>query len=122
MTAGRRSAARDAQLVRLGDPLFAVPIPAEAVAAVAAAPARERRPDEVPKQRRRALRARLELRMELRRDEERVVVELDHLDEALVGRRAADDEAGGLQAAAQEEVDLVAVAVALVDDRLAVER
>src|SRR5918998_4471124 len=59
--------------------------------------------------------------MKLRRDEERVVVELDHLDEALVGRRAAHDQPGGLQTLAQEEVDLVAMAVALVDDGLAVE-
>src|SRR4051794_14207957 len=122
MTA-ERSAARDAQLVALGDRLPAAEAVAVAVGvAAAAAPTRERRPDEVPEQRRRALRARLELGMELRGHEEGVLVELDHLDETLVGRRGADDEAGRLQAATQEEIDLVAVAVALVDDGLAVER
>jgi hypothetical protein len=50
-----------------------------------------------------------------------VVGELDDLDQPLVRRRARDDEARGLQALAQGDRDLVAVAVALVDDRLAVE-
>ena len=50
-----------------------------------------------------------------------MVGELDHLDEAIVGRRAAEDHAGVLEALAQEVVDLIAVAVALVDDRLAVD-
>src|SRR4051794_6198410 len=58
----------------------------------------QRGADEVAEQRRGALGARLELRVELRGDEERVVVELDHLDESLVGRRAADDQPGRLQA------------------------
>ena len=48
----------------------------------------ERGRDEVAEQRRRALRARLELGVELRGDEEGVVLELDHLDQALVGRGA----------------------------------
>jgi hypothetical protein len=45
-----------------------------------------------------------------------VVGELDDLDQPLVRRRARDDEARGLQALAQGDRDLVAVAVALVDD------
>ena len=50
-----------------------------------------------------------------------MVVELDDLDEPLVRRRARHDQPGGLEPLAQEDVDLVAVAVALVDDGLAVE-
>src|ERR1041385_1643657 len=71
--------------------------------------------DELAEQRRRLLRARLELGVELRGDEERVVVELDDLDQALVRRGAGDDEARGLQALAQGDRNLIAVAVALVD-------
>ena len=47
--------------------------------------------------------------------------QLDRLDEPLVRRGARADQAGRLEPAAQLVVDLVAVAVALVDDRLAVE-
>ena len=47
--------------------------------------------------------------------------QLDHLDETVVGRRAAEDQAGVLQPLAQVVVHLVAVAVALVDDGLAVD-
>src|SRR5688500_17135070 len=83
--------------------------------------AAERRAHELAEQRRRAVRARLELGVVLRVDEERVVVDLDHLDEALVRRGARDDQPGGLEPAAQEVVDLVAVAVALVDHGLAVD-
>ncbi len=59
-------------------------------------PARAQRSaaDEVAEQRRRALGARLELGVELRGDEERVVVELDHLDQALVRRGAGHAQAG----------------------------
>ena len=46
--------------------------------------------------------------------------QLDDLDQALVGRRAGDDEPRRLEALAQRDRDLIAVAVALVDDRLAV--
>ena len=77
--------------------------------------------DELAEQRRRAVRARLELRVVLAGDEERVVGELDHLDEPLVRRGAGDDQPGGLEPLAEEVVDLVAMAVALVDDRLAVD-
>jgi hypothetical protein len=57
----------------------------------------------------------------LRRDEERVVVDLDDLDQPLVRRRTRADEARGLEPPAQEVVDLVAVAMALIDDRFAVD-
>src|SRR3954451_227545 len=76
--------------------------------------------DELAEERRRALGPGLELRMELGGDEERVVAQFDDLDEALVGRRAGDDEPGRLEALAQGDRHLVAMAVALVDDRLAV--
>src|SRR3954452_544455 len=81
----------------------------------------ERRADEVPEQRRRPLGTGLELRMELRRHEIRVIAELDDLHQALVGRRAGDDQPGVLEPLAQEVVHLVAVAVALVDHGLAVD-
>ena len=79
------------------------------------------RSDELPEQRRGAFGPRLELGVELRRHEERVVAQLDHLHEALVRGRPADDQAGGLEPPAQEVVDLVAVAVALVDHGVAVD-
>ncbi len=74
-------------------------------------------------QRRRPLGARLELRVVLRRDEERVDVprQLDRLDQPLVWRRARAHEPGRLEPPAQVVVDLIAMTVALVHDRLAVE-
>ena len=81
----------------------------------------ERRAHEVPEQRLRAQRAGLELGVVLRGDEERVVGQLDDLHQAVVRRGAAADEARLLQPLAQVVVDLVAVAVALVDHRLAVD-
>ncbi len=61
--------------------------------------------------------ARVELRMELGGDEERVVGQLDHLDQAPVGGRAAGDQALAVRAGVRrKQVDLVAMAVALVDD------
>src|SRR4051794_4244270 len=81
----------------------------------------ERRAHELAEQRLRTLRARLELRVVLRGDEERVVGMLDHLDEAVVRRGAAAHEAGVLEPAAQVVVHLVAVTVALVDHLLAVD-
>src|ERR1039458_8761372 len=63
----------------------------------------------------------LELRMELGCDEERVIVKLDHLHQALIGRGSRDAQTRALQAFAQKVVDLIAVAVALVDDGLAVD-
>ena len=63
---------------------------------------------------------RLELGMELAGAEPRVVRQLDDLDQPLVRRRARDDQAVRDELRAQGVVDLVAVAVALVDHRLAV--
>ena len=83
--------------------------------------AAQRGADELAEQRRRAVRARLELGVVLRGHEERVVVDLDDLDQALVRRGARDHQPRGLEPAAQEVVDLVAVAVALVDHGLAVD-
>ena len=77
--------------------------------------------DELAEQRLRARRARVELGVELRGDEERVVRQLDDLDEALVRRGAAHHEPLVLDPATEHVVDLVAMAVALVDDGLAVE-
>src|SRR4051794_41006132 len=81
----------------------------------------QRRADEVPEQRRRPLWTGLELRMELRRHEIRVVAQLDDLYQALVRRATGDDQPGVLEPLAQEVVDLVPVAVALVDHGLAVD-
>src|SRR5215218_11494294 len=80
-----------------------------------------RRADELPEQRRRASGARLELRMELRGDVERVIGELDYLHEALVRRGSTRDQALVLEPPSQHVVDLVAVAMALIDHRLAVD-
>ena len=80
----------------------------------------ERRADEVAEERRRPHRARLELRVELAGDEPRVVGQLDDLDEPALLVRARDDEARVDEPRPEVVVDLVAMPVALVDDRLAV--
>src|SRR5438128_5276155 len=82
--------------------------------------AHERRADEVPEERRRARRPRLELRMELARDEPRVVRELDDLDEPAFVDRAGDDESMLDEARPEVVVHLVAVPMPLVDDGLPV--
>ena len=79
----------------------------------------QRRRDELAKQRRRALGAGLELGMELRGEEERMIGKLDRLHEPVVRGGARHRQTRALQALAQQVVDLVAVAVALVDDRFA---
>src|SRR5918999_1361837 len=76
---------------------------------------------ELPEERLRAQRAGLELRVELGGDEERMAGQLDHLHQPLVGRGAGAHQPGVLEALAQVVVHLVAVAVALVDDCLAVD-
>ena len=78
------------------------------------------RADELAEERRRPRRPRLELRVELAGDEPRVIGQLDDLDEPALLERARDDEAGVDELLAVVVVDLVAVPVALVDDRLAV--
>src|SRR3954447_23489427 len=82
---------------------------------------RERGGDESLEERRRPCRARLELGMELARHEPRMVGQLDDLDEAPLLERAGDDEPGRKELLAVEVVHLVAVAVALEDDRVAVQ-
>src|SRR2546427_4918670 len=77
--------------------------------------------NEIPEQGCGALGTGLELGVELRGHEERVLGELDDLHQALVGRGARGAQPGSFQALAQQVVDLVAVAVALVDDGLAVD-
>src|SRR3954447_2078056 len=80
----------------------------------------QRGADELPEQRSRALGPGLELGVVLRGDEERVVLELDDLDQPLVGRRARSDQACRLEPCAEADVDFVTVAVTLVDDALVV--
>src|SRR4051812_31689703 len=87
--------------------------------AAAGARALERGGDELPEQRRRPSRPRLELRVKLRCDEPRMVGELDDLDEAPLLERAADDEAAVEQLLAIGVVHLVAMPVTLGDHRLA---
>src|SRR3954453_3728651 len=84
----------------------------------ALAGALERGGHEIAEERLRAKRPRLELRVELRGDEERVVRQLDDLHEPLVRRGARAHEAGLLEPLAQVVVHLVAVSMALVDHRL----
>src|SRR5581483_7483588 len=87
---------------------------------VAPGGALERGPDELVEQRVRAVGPALELRMRLRGDPARVTRKLDELDQAIVGRRARTDQPGVLEPVAVTGVDLVTVAMALVDDLVAV--
>src|SRR5690349_3604619 len=75
--------------------------------------------DELAEERLGAIRPRVELGVELGGDEEGVIWQLDHLDQPLVGRGSAADQALVFEPAAQLVVHLVAMAVALVDDGLA---
>ena len=77
--------------------------------------------DEATEQRRRSRRAGLELRVELAGDEPGMVGELDDLDQEPFLERARDDEAACDELVAVVVVDLVAMAMALVDRRRAVE-
>src|SRR5262245_32377460 len=79
-----------------------------------------RRDDEAVEERMRARGPALELRVELRADEPWMGLQLDDLDEVVVRRAPADDHARRLSALAIGVVELVAVAVALEDDWLAV--
>src|SRR5688572_33453688 len=73
----------------------------------------ERGLDEALEERMRLHRARLELRMELARDEPRMPGQLDHLDQRAVRREAGQHEAAGLELLAVRVVELVPVTVAL---------
>ena len=77
--------------------------------------------DQPKEQRMRVVRAGVELRMGLRGEEVRMIRQLEHLDDAAVRRHAAQAHTGVRQRGAVVVVDLVAVAVALVDERLAIE-
>ena len=79
------------------------------------------RSHELPEQRRRIGRAALQFRVGLGADPERVVAQLDELDEAAVGRFAAAHEVGALELGPVVGVELVAVTVALGHDRAAVD-
>src|SRR5581483_3603411 len=79
----------------------------------------ERSRDELAEERRRARGPRLELRMELRRDEPGMVGKLDDLDEPSLLERPADDEPRIDELLPECVVHLVAVAVALGDAPLA---
>ncbi len=75
----------------------------------------DRRAHEAGEQRVRQVWLTLELGMELASDEMRVPWELDHLDQAIIGRDAAQNEATLLELVAVRVVHLVAVAMALAD-------
>ena len=98
---------------------------AQRAASTATAGARPRalegRADEPAEERGRPRRARLELRVELARDEPGMVGQLDDLDEPPLLERAGDDEPVRDELFAVLVVHLVAVPVALVDRRLAVD-
>src|SRR5690606_37548106 len=76
--------------------------------------ARARGGDEAGEQRMPIPRRRRELRMELRGEEPRVVRQLDHLDEPVDGE-SGEHEAGLLEALEIAIVELVAMAVTLID-------
>src|SRR5213593_4023183 len=78
-------------------------------------------PHEPREERVRLPRPRAELRVELAGDEVRVLGDLDDLDELLLRPDAGDAEAGLLESGKVVVVHLVAVAVALLDDALAVQ-
>src|SRR6478672_9999851 len=63
----------------------------------------------------------LELGMELDADEPRVVGPLDDFGQLVVGRHAREEQAGAFECVAVMDVDLVAVAVPLADEVLAVD-
>src|SRR5262245_34534170 len=81
----------------------------------------ERRRDELAEERRGPRRARLELGMELARDEPGMVGQLDDLDEAALLERPRHHEPVLDELLAVLVVDLVAVAMALVDDVVVVD-
>src|SRR6185437_3890151 len=76
--------------------------------------------DEIAEERMRARGSALELRMELRRHKPGMVFELDDLHELVIRRAPANQHARALHAAAVGIIELVAMAVALKDDRLAI--
>src|SRR5207248_6190298 len=87
---------------------------------VAALGAGEGRTDELAEQRRRPIGPALELRMGLRSDPERMLVQLDELHQPAVRRQARATEPVGLELGPVLVVELVAVAVTLGHHPLAV--
>src|SRR5919106_1489848 len=85
-----------------------------------AVPASDGRADEVPEQRLRAVRPAFELGVELARDEPRMVGQFDDLDQGSIGRLPGAYEPRVLELAAEAGVDLVAMAVPLEDELVAV--
>src|SRR6185312_8722985 len=79
-----------------------------------------RRADKREEQRVRAGRTALELWMELRRQEPRMIFQLDDLHQLVIGGAPTHQHALRLDTAAIGVIELIAVAVALEDDRLAV--
>ena len=77
--------------------------------------------DEALEQRVRLVRLAQKFRMKLARDEKRMVLEFNDLDQLAVRRKTTENESGLLEFFAVVVVELVAVAVALVDDKRAVE-
>ena len=63
----------------------------------------------------RMIRARFQLGMELRADEPRMVLDLDDLDEAVVGQRSRDGKPRTLKLGTKIVIELVAVAMAFAD-------
>src|SRR5689334_6813951 len=80
-----------------------------------------RRGDEALEERMGLVRLALEFGMKLAGNEEGVVLQLDDLDELAVGRQAAEDEAGLLEALLVGVIEFVTVPVAFVDHECAVE-
>ena len=79
-----------------------------------------RRRDEALEQRMRLVRLAHEFRMELARNVKGMIFQFDDFHELAVGRRAAENEAGLLKFLAVVVVELVAMAMAFVDDEGAV--
>src|SRR5713226_866651 len=78
------------------------------------------RADEIAEERVRAIRATLKFGMELRADKPGMICQFNDLDQAIIGRAAADDHAMRLHAPAKLIVELVAMAVALEDNGFAI--
>src|ERR1039458_9003745 len=76
--------------------------------------------DETLEQRVRLVRLAQKFGMKLARDEKRMIIQLDHLDQFSVGRIAAQNESGFLKFFAVGVVEFVTVTMPFVDDKRAV--
>src|SRR5712691_10433412 len=77
--------------------------------------------DEAFEQRVRLVRLALEFRVELAGDKERMIFQLDYFDQLSIRGKPAEDEPGLFKALAVGVVELVAMAVALVDEEGTIE-